>query len=349
MKRTAIFKTSLFLAVFALLVAACGGDDASESPPETTAAPTTAAPTTAAPTTAAPTTTAAPAGPDLGDTDTIKLAVNPWNGSAANVAVAKAVLESVGYTVERVDIDENAQWAAIATGDLHGSLEVWPSGHADNVASYIDGGGGVVSGGELGAVGKISWWIPSYVVDENPAAGTWEGIQDPAIAQLYSTAESGDKGQFLIGDPSWVSYEQDIIDNLGLDLEVVYAGSEEAILAALDSASSRGEPLLFYFWTPHSAFAKYDITEFELPAYSDECYDSGAVDCDYPADVLFKIMWDQLEDQAPTGFAILSNFNYANEDQIFMLGLMDEGMSVDEAAAEWMAANASVWQSWIPS
>lgn len=311
MKRTKTLKAALLLAAGSLLVAACGGDD-------------------------------------LGDIETIKLAVNPWDGSAANVAVAKAVLEGEGYTVERVDIDENAQWAAIAAGDLHASLEVWPSGHADNVASYIDGGGGVVNGGELGAVGKIGWWIPSYVAEQNPAAATWEGLQDPAIAQMYSTAESGDKGQFLIGDPSWVSYEQDIIDNLGLDLEVVYAGSEEAILAALDSASSRGEPLLFYFWTPHSAFSKYDITEFALPAYSDECYNSDAVDCDYPADLLFKIMWDQLEEQAPTAFSILSNFNYTNEDQIFMLGRMDEGLSVDEAAAEWMAANESVWQGWIP-
>ena len=311
MFRTTAFKTSLLVGAISLLAAACGGDD-------------------------------------LGDVETIKLAVNPWDGSAANVAVAKAVLEGEGYTVETVEIDENAQWAAIAAGDLHASLEVWPSGHADNVASYIDGGGGVVNGGELGAVGKIGWWIPSYVVDQNPAAGTWQGLQDPAIAGMYATAESGDKGQFLIGDPSWVSYEQDIIDNLGLDLEVVYAGSEEAILAALDSASSRGDPLLFYFWTPHSAFSKYDITEFELPAYSDECYASDAVDCDYPADVLFKIMWDQLEEQAPTAFAILSNFNYSNEDQIFMLGRMDEGLSVDEAAAEWMDANESVWQSWIP-
>ena len=76
-----------------------------------------------------------------------------------------------------------------------------------------------------------------------------------------------------------------------------------------------GDPLLFYWWTPHSAFSKFDLTAFELPAYSDECYGSGAVDCDYPEDVLFNVMWDQPGEQAPTAFAILSNFNYSNEDQ----------------------------------
>ena len=108
----------------------------------------------------------------------------------------------------------------------------------------------------------------------------------------------------------------------------------------MDSATSRGDPLLFYWWTPHSAFSKFDLTAFELPAYSDECYASGAVDCDYPDDVLFKIMWDGLEEGAPTAFTILSNFSYSNEDQIFMLGKLDEGLSVDEAAAAWMDATS---------
>ena len=52
----------------------------------------------------------------------------------------------------------------------------------------------MVNGGELGAIGKIGWWIPTYVVEQNPAAGSWEGMQDPATAQLYATAETGDKG-----------------------------------------------------------------------------------------------------------------------------------------------------------
>ena len=30
-----------------------------------------------------------------------------------------------------------AQWSALASGDLHASLEVWPSGHAENMALYI--------------------------------------------------------------------------------------------------------------------------------------------------------------------------------------------------------------------
>ena len=78
---------------------------------------------------------------------TIKLIANPWNGSAANIEVAKQLLENeLGYTVEVTDLDENAQWSSINTGELHASLEVWPSGHADNRADFIDNPEGNVRG-----------------------------------------------------------------------------------------------------------------------------------------------------------------------------------------------------------
>ncbi len=283
---------------------------------------------------------------------TIKLAENPWTGSQVNVAVAKQLLEEqLGYTVEIVTIDENAQWPALANGDISASLEVWPSGHAENVAQYIDDQKVVENAGALGVVGRIGWYAPSYVVAAHPELANWEGFTKPELAGLFSTAETGDKGQFLSGDPSWVQYDESIVDNLGLELQVTYAGSEEAILASLDSAYSREEPVLFYFWTPHSIFAKYDLTRVSLPEYSDECYAkaaSGGVDCDYPADTLFKIVWAGLKEAAPDAYNLLTNLSYSTDDQIAMIAAVEvDGKTITEAAAAWIAANESVWQGWL--
>ncbi len=283
---------------------------------------------------------------------TIKLAENPWSGSQVNVAVAKKLLEdTLGYSVEIVTIDENAQWAAIANGDIHASLEVWPSGHAENAAQYIDEQGVVENLGPLGSIGEIGWFVPSYVIEQNPELATWEGFQNPELAALFSTAETGDKGQFLAGDPSWVQYDEQIIENLALPLQIVYAGSEEAILAALDSAYSRQEPILFYFYSPHSAFNRYDLTRVQLPPYSDDCYataEQGGVDCDYPTDALFKIGWANLAEQAPEAYQFLKNFNYSTEDQIGMIAAVDsDGQSPEEAAAAWIEANEDVWKVWL--
>jgi glycine betaine/proline transport system substrate-binding protein len=284
----------------------------------------------------------------------LKLAENPWTGSSVNVNVAKILLEEqLGYEVELVTIDENAQWAALANGDLSATLEIWPSGHAENVAQYIDGQKVVENLGPLGVVGKISWYVPSYMVEQNPAMATWEGLKDPTVAALFKTAETGDRGQFLAGDPSWVQYDEAIINNLGLNFQVVQSGSEQAVLAAVDAAVSREEPVLFYFWTPHSVHAKYKLTPVELPAHSEECYakaEAGGVDCDYPEDVLFKAAWSELKTKAPDAYELLKNMQYSNEDQIAMIAATElEGKEVAVAAKEWIAANESKWKAWLPT
>lgn len=283
----------------------------------------------------------------------IKLAENPWTGSSVNVNVAKILLEEqLGYTVELVTIDENAQWAALASGDLSATLEVWPSGHAENVAQYIDEQKVVERLGPLGVVGKISWYIPAYMVEQNPALATWEGLMDPAVAAQFKTAETGELGQFLAGDPSWVQYDEAIIKNLGLSFQVVQSGSEQAVLAAVDAAYSREEPLLFYFWTPHSVHAKYQLTAVELPAYSEECYataETGGVACDYPEDALFKAAWAELQTQAPEAYQLLKNMQYSNDDQIAMIAATElEGKEPAQAAREWVEANERTWKAWLP-
>lgn len=291
--------------------------------------------------------------PAAAEKPTIVLAENPWDGSSLNTAVAKLLLENeMGYPVEVTLLDEGATWPAIAAGDVHANLEQWPSGHGADIETYIDTGQ-IVDAGELGVVGKIGWWIPSYMLDEYPQLATWEGFRDPEIAALFATAESGDKGQLLIGDPSYVSFEEHIINNLGLDFQVVTGGGEAALISAVESAFSRQEPLLFYWWTPHVIQAKFDLTRIELPPVTDECLDAQAnnpeaVDCDYPADVLLKIAWPGLKDLAPDAYQFILNFNYTNDDQVQMLGLVDEGNSIDEAAQTWIDEHESVWRAWIP-
>lgn len=283
----------------------------------------------------------------------IKLCENPWSGSSVNAYVAKILLEEqLGKSVEIISIDENSMWSAIASGDISACLELWPSGHQENVARYIEGTGEVEHIGDLGVIGKIAWYIPTYMLNEHPELATWEGFKGPDAAKLFATAQTGNKGQFIAGDPSFVQYDQQIIKNLGLDFEVVFSGSEQAELAGLDAAYSRKAPYLFYFWTPHSVHAKYDLTEVALPAYSDECYakiDAGGVDCAYPEDTLFKIAHTGLKDSDPESYIFLRNMRYTNEDQIGMIAEVDSGnMIPEEAARAWINANEAVWRAWLP-
>jgi glycine betaine/proline transport system substrate-binding protein len=282
---------------------------------------------------------------------TITIAVNPWVGSEANANLAKVLLEQkLGYTVELTEIDEFAQFPSLSNGDIDATLEVWPSGHAKDYKKYIDAQNGVVDGGQLGVIGQIGWWIPTYMLDAHPELATWEGLK--TNAELFKTAESGSAGQLLDGDPSYVTFDQPIADNLGLNLKVVYAGSEAAELSALDAAYQKEDPFLFYFWTPHWAQEKYDLTMIKLPEVTDACKDAALNDanayaCAYPQDDLYKAFNDQLQTRAPAAFALLSAMSYTNDDQN-SIGLdINNKTDPEEAAQKWMDANPTVWQPWV--
>jgi glycine betaine/proline transport system substrate-binding protein len=293
-------------------------------------------------------------GPEAGEGVTLRIAVNPWTGSAVNANVAKILLErELGYTVELVEIDENNQFPAIASGELDASLEVWPSGHAADINRYIEGrrggplrDGGIVDGGELGLIGNIGWWIPNYLVEERPELARYQGLRGN---------EDLVGGEFLAADPTFVSYDEEIIDSLGLDLKVVHTGSERALVDRLDRALARNEPVLTYFYEPHWAHRKFDLTEVQLPAFDEECEeaarerDGEGYDCDYANDVLFKAFWLGLEDKAPAAFKFLSRFEYTTDDQQEIAFQVDsEGVPMREAAARWIEDNPDVWRTWLP-
>ncbi len=286
---------------------------------------------------------------------TVKLAVNPWTGAAVNANVAAAILEGeLGYTVELVEVDEFVQFPSLSDGSLDATLEVWPSGHADDYATYIEGDGSVVDAGPLGAVGKIDWYVPTFMLDENPELATWGGLNENA--ELFATAETEPKGQFLLGDPSYVSFDAQIIENLGLDFVVVTGGSEATLVTSIERAIENEEPLLLYMYTPHWVHNDYDLSVVELPAYTDECAAAAAEEgaagyaCEYPEDVLYKALSAQLEDKAPEAFEFLSNMNYTSEIQATIAKEIDvEGVDAADAAQAWVDANEDVWSAWLPA
>jgi glycine betaine/proline transport system substrate-binding protein len=288
--------------------------------------------------------------------ETITIAVNPWVGAEANAAVAQTVMQSeMGCTVELQEINESGQFPAMAQGDVDATLEVWPSGHLKDRKDYIEKAGSVVDGGELGIVGNIGWFTPSYVVEENPEFATWEGFKEDADA--FATAETGDKGRFLGADTTYSIFDEAIIASLGLDLEVVYSGSEAASLAALDKAYNSQDPILMYWWTPQWANAKYDLVEVGLPPYDEECEAIAAedpeaavgYDCDYAEDVLYKAFSAELETKDPAAFEFFSNFSWTEEDQNAVALAIQEGTDPAEAAQAWIDENTDVVDGWLPA
>ena len=294
---------------------------------------------------------------DGGDTPSgaaITLAVNPWTGSAVNAYVAKAVIEAnLDAPVEIIDIDENATWIGLDDGSIDAVLEVWPSGHSADYETYITGKQSVVDLGKLGPAAKIGWYVPKFIVDAHPELATWEGFKDPELAKLFATAESGDLGQFTMGDPSYVTYDEQIIANLGLPLKYVVAGTEAALLTAIDTSIADQKPVLMQFWKPHWKQLEVELVEVKLPDITPECTaalesQDGSYACDYPVDELYKAANAGLAAKNAAVFAMLSKMTLTTEQQSEIAGYVDrDGMTAADAAKKWVDANPDIWKAWL--
>ena len=326
------------LAAATLIVAACGDDDDDTSSGDGGTEETTAD------------------GGDGGGGDcaelsgeTINVVRNAWTASAVEAEIMKQLIESQLCTpAEIVDIDENSMFTGLSDGSLDFVTELWPSGIVEDEQAFIDDGS-VVIVGDLGTTGQIGWFVPSYVVDEHPELATWEGFQDPALAALFATAETGDNGRFLGTDPSYSQYDEPLIANLELPLQVVFSGSEAATVAELDAAVTAQEPIVMYWWTPTAAAGKYDLVEVELPEYTDGCNDPPEnTNCAYPSDPLVKLASAKLEAKNAEVWAMLQKVTITNEQQLELLPQVEiDGREAAEVAAEWIAANEAVWSAWF--
>ncbi len=146
----------------------------------------------------------------------VRISVNPWTGSRANAAVIAYLLkEKLGYEVELKNLDEGVDWQGFETGELDAILEVW--GHDAERKTYIDEKKVAQDAGQMGVKGTIGWYVPGWMAKDHPDITDWNNLNK--YADLFKTSESGDKGQFLLGDPSYVSNDKALITNLGLNYQ----------------------------------------------------------------------------------------------------------------------------------
>ena len=82
---------------------------------------------------------------------------------------------------------------------------------------------------------------------EHPDITNWKNLNK--YASKFKTSESGGKGQFLDGDPSYVTNDEALVKNLNLNYKVVFAGSEAALIQA-SAGRAEQESLIGYFYTP---------------------------------------------------------------------------------------------------
>ncbi|BBH68795.1 glycine/betaine-binding protein [Actinoplanes sp. OR16] len=278
---------------------------------------------------------------------TVNIAVNPWSGYAANAAVVGYLLESeLGCTVATQELSEISSWAGIADGSVDVILENW--GHDEEKKKYIDNKKVAVELGLTGNKGVIGWYVPAWMTKAYPDITDWTRLNE--YADLFRTEESGEKGQFLGGDPGFVTNDATLIENLELDYTVVYAGSEEKLITAFRKAQSRKTPLLGYFYEPQWLLSDVKLVRVPLPAYKVGCdADKDEIACDYQSYDLDKIGRKAFVDSGNPAAAFIKNWTWTNDDQNQVARDMTQnGLSATQAAKKWADAHRATWEKWLP-
>lgn len=280
---------------------------------------------------------------------TLNIAVNNWVGIAADSYVVGEIAKTkLGCTVNYQTLDEQPSWQAEDAGTTDVIMENW--GHDDLAAKYIkkDGGSGSVTDlGATGNIGKIGWFVPPWMVKKYPDITDWKNLNK--YASMFKTSESGSKGQFLDGDPSYVTNDEALVKNLKLDYKVVFAGSEDALITTYRQAEQKKTPVIGYWYTPQWFNSEVPMVNVKLPKYTNGCdKDAAKVACDYPTYNLNKIARTGWVDSGSPSVNLVKNFHWTNDDQDLVASYIAKDKMSDTAAADkWIAANPDKVAAWL--
>jgi glycine betaine/proline transport system substrate-binding protein len=278
--------------------------------------------------------------------DTLNIAVNPWVGYAANVAVISYLAKhELGCKVVEKDLTEDDSWKDMASGSIDVILENW--GHDDLKKRYIDDQRVAVELGITGNKGVIGWYVPPFLAKKYPDITKWQNLNK--YATQFKTGKSAGKGQLLDGDPSYVTNDEALVRNLKLDFTVVYAGSEDALIAAFKDAEDTKTPLLGYFYAPQWFLSQVHLVHIELPPYTPGCdADPKTVACDYQPYDLDKVANRKFAESGSPAANLVKNFTWTDDDQNAVARYLTvDKLSRDEAAKRWLDAHQSQWQAWL--
>jgi len=288
-----------------------------------------------------------------------------WPTSTINDYIAKIILEEhMGYDVAFEPSTGLSSWERIAGGWVHANLEIWPSELEKTYrARYINAERTVADLGALGVVARNGWYVPTAFAEEFPSIQSYLGLQDSQEALRHLRYTPGNysldpalPGLFVGPPAAWAPTraEEQLCRNLNFSLTPHYSQDYSAYLElqldCLLKRSNHSGRCIMYNYFPSTTMSAFNLSRVGLPEYTLECYSraaQGGIDCDYEYFILKKIAWAGLPEYAPDAFDFLQLFTLTQSQQAGMLQNYGQEHAYD-TACNWIRANPTLWQSWIP-
>ena len=286
--------------------------------------------------------------------DPVKIPIHNWSSQIVGAHIVGKILEEKGRSVEYVPADSQVVYTSMCEGDIDLVHEVWQGAFGVSFEKVVDQGC-VTDAATHDAKTREEWWYPDYVAEACPGLPDWKALN--SCSELFVTPETEPKGRFLAGPVDWLKHDSERVEALGVNFEVVNAGSAAALWAELESASKRKKPIVLFNWTPNFIEAIYEGAFVEFPEYGADCQSDPSwgmnpdmtYDCGNPKDGYLKIgVWEGFPGKYPEAYEVVRSINFTNLDVAVMAKLVDvDGMEPEDAAQKWLDDNQSKWQGWL--
>ncbi|MFC5694144.1 ABC transporter substrate-binding protein [Pseudomonas sp. GCM10022186] len=276
----------------------------------------------------------------------VKFAGLNWESGMLLTDLLQFVLKN-GYGCETDSLPGNSitMEQALGNNDIQIFAEEW-IGRSDAwnkaaAAGKVVGVGAPIVGATEG------WYVPRYVIEGDAKRGIeakapqLKAIADLGqYAELFRDPEEPGKGRFYNCPAGWTCEldNSEMLKSYGLEEKFTNfrPGTGPALDAAVLSSYRRGEPILFYYWSPTPLMGQADLVKLE---------EKPGVDKSVTIQVGLS---KTFHDEAPELVAVLNKVNLPIDLLNQNLAKMaKEKMDSADLAKVFLKEHPEVWHAWV--
>jgi len=287
----------------------------------------------------------------------VKFGALTWESGQFISGVLKYIArDGYGCTIEEVPGAGPALETALSQNDIQIIGEQWV-GRSPIMEQAIEQNKVAVIGDTLKGGATQGWYVPSYVLEENPGLRSYQDL--PKYANLFTDPEDPSKSRFMNCPSGWTCeiFNTRLLKNTGLDsiFNNAQPGTGAALDAEIASAFEQHKPLLFYYWQPTGLMAKYDFAPLAFPAHDDACWQDllradGTADCvsGFPVSPLGIAVSTPFIDTNPELVEVFKKVQFSSDElNGAILEMSENKRSGDAQALVFLRENPNVWQAWL--
>jgi glycine betaine/proline transport system substrate-binding protein len=272
------------------------------------------------------------AAPAWATCDRVRLSDVGWTDITATTAVATTILGALGYETEVLVLSVPVTYTSLANGQIDIFLGNWmPTMEAD-IAPFREAG--TVDTLRTNLTGaKYTLAANSHAAALGIASFADIATHRDALGGRIYGIEPGNDGNRLILDMI-------AADAFGLAGFEVVESSEQGMLAQVQRADRRGEPVIFLGWEPHPMNANFQMTYL---ADGDDWFgpDFGGAEVRTNTRAGYAA-------ECPNIGRFLQNLEFTLQLENEIMGkILNDGMDPEAAARAWLAANPGVLGPWL--